>query len=110
MRRAIEQMMSCGYAGQETMPGGTPGAAPASRTKKILDIRHGLLLLITRSRSRDILFCLTPRGLLRQSLNDIHSTVRRKRLRANSNLISPIAWSNVILYGEYKLNRDLVKC
>jgi len=23
--------------------------------------------------------------------------------------ISPIAWSNVILYGEYKLNRDLVK-
>jgi hypothetical protein len=23
--------------------------------------------------------------------------------------ISPIEWSNVILYGEYKLNRDLVK-
>jgi hypothetical protein len=23
--------------------------------------------------------------------------------------ISPIAWTNVILYGEYKLNRDLVK-
>lgn len=23
--------------------------------------------------------------------------------------ISPIAWSNVILYGEYKLNRDLVR-
>jgi len=22
--------------------------------------------------------------------------------------ISPIEWSNVILYGEYKLNRDLV--
>jgi TnpA family transposase len=24
--------------------------------------------------------------------------------------ISPIEWSNVILYGEYKLNRELVKC
>jgi hypothetical protein len=23
--------------------------------------------------------------------------------------ISPIEWSNVILYGEYKLNRDLVR-
>jgi hypothetical protein len=23
--------------------------------------------------------------------------------------ISPIEWSNVVLYGEYKLNRDLVK-
>jgi len=23
--------------------------------------------------------------------------------------ISPIEWSNVILYGEYKLNRDLIK-
>jgi Tn3 transposase DDE domain len=23
--------------------------------------------------------------------------------------ISPIEWSNVILYGEYKLNRNLVK-
>jgi hypothetical protein len=23
--------------------------------------------------------------------------------------ISPIEWSNVILYGEYKLNRELVK-
>jgi TnpA family transposase len=23
--------------------------------------------------------------------------------------VSPIEWSNVILYGEYKLNRDLVK-
>jgi hypothetical protein len=23
--------------------------------------------------------------------------------------ISPIAWSNVILYGEYKLNKDMVR-
>jgi hypothetical protein len=23
--------------------------------------------------------------------------------------ISPIEWSNVVLYGEYKLNRDLVR-
>lgn len=23
--------------------------------------------------------------------------------------VSPIEWTNVILYGEYKLNRDLVK-
>ena len=24
--------------------------------------------------------------------------------------ISPIEWSNVILYGEYKLNKELVRC
>ena len=48
------------------------------------------------------MFSGVPNGPLRLSPPQVHAAVH------NSG-ISPIGWDNVLLYGEYQLNRSLVR-